>query len=179
MDSWSAMTLSCLMRRRMSTSERRLSRSLLLRRSMAISFTATSVPRARCLPSHTCEYAPDPIGRSSSYSPTRRPAPPPPPRPLAPSPIALVSSNSPSAPPSQLSPEGGATQEMPPWGETTAPYTARYRKEKAREGNRVRPSCSPRGGAGHVVIPIRSFYKIPTSFIRFSSLEYDIYINLF
>lgn len=132
MESWSAMTLSCRMRRRMSTSDRRLSRSLLLRRSMAISFTATSVPRARCRPSHTCEYAPDPIGRSSSYSPTRRTAPPPPPRPLAPSPIAPVSSNSPSAP-SQLSRGRRRREEMPPWGEATASLLRGTEKRKGGE----------------------------------------------
>jgi hypothetical protein len=135
------MTLGCRMRRRMSTSERRLSRSFLLSRSMAISFTATSVPRSWCRPSHTCEYAPDPIGRSSSYSPTRRPPPPPPPRPLAPSPIAPVSSQKPIAP-SRLSGDGAAAQERCRRGEK---QPCRCSEEKAREGNRVR-SCSPAAG---------------------------------
>jgi hypothetical protein len=88
------------MRRRMSTSESRLSRSLLLSRSMEISFTATSVSPTTCRPKNTCEYAPDPIGRSSSYSPTTRLRPP---RPaLEPSPIAPPPSWSPTSSPRLL-----------------------------------------------------------------------------
>lgn len=144
MESWSAMTLSCRMRRRMSTSESRLSRSLLLRRSMAISFTATSVPRARCRPSHTCEYAPDPIGRSSSYSPTRRPVPPPPPRPLAPSAIAPVSSNLPGAP-SQLSRGRRRRAGDAAVGRSNRVVAARNRKERREKetgSGRVHPAAA-------------------------------------
>ena len=156
------MTLGCRMRRRMSTSERRLSRSLLLSRSMAISFTATSVPRAQCRPSHTCEYAPDPIGRSSSYSPTRRPPPPPPPRPLAPSPIAPVSSQKPIAPSRVSRGRRRRAGEMPPRGEATVSLLR-------REGERRKPGqvVFTRGGAG----PLWS--SLSAAHIRFRRLSQD------
>lgn len=56
-------------------SDKRLSQSLLLNFSMAISLMATSVPRTRCRPCHTTEYDPDPICRPTTYSPITQPPP--------------------------------------------------------------------------------------------------------